>query len=96
VPQAAPRQRVHCLPNSATSGSPEAMESSMKSNLVFALTMLAVMTLLAGCGRKAGLDTPYEAAVEARKEAEKAKQPLPPEPTPPDKNRPFVLDPLIQ
>jgi len=35
-------------------------------------------------------------AERARKEAEKAKQPLPPEPTPPDKNKPFILDPLIQ
>ena len=46
-------------------------------------------------GRKAPLDTPYQAAVQARKDAEKAKEPLPPEPEKPVEDKPFVLDPLI-
>ena len=49
-----------------------------------------------GCGRKSGLDTPYEAAVQARKDAEKAKEPLPPEPEKPVEDRPFILDRLIK
>lgn len=62
------------------------------------LTVLVVLTAVlavSGCGRKSGLLTPYEAAVEAREEAEKAKQPLPPEPTPPVKDKRFILDGLI-
>lgn len=51
--------------------------------------------VLAGCGRKSGLDTPYAAAVEARKEAERNDEPLPPEPTPPVKDKRFILDGLI-
>ena len=51
---------------------------------------------LSGCGRKSGLDSPYEAALQARKDAEENKEPLPPEPTKPDDDRPFVLDSLIE
>ena len=43
-----------------------------------------------------GLDTPYEAAVQARKDAEKAKEPLPPEPEKPVEDKPFLLDGLIK
>ena len=46
-------------------------------------------------GRKGSLDTPYEAAIEARKEAKKNDEPLPPEPTPPEKDKRFILDGLI-
>ncbi|TIM60751.1 MAG: hypothetical protein E5Y52_28660, partial [Mesorhizobium sp.] len=46
-------------------------------------------------GRRGGLDTPYEAAVQARKDAERAKQPLPPEPEKPVKDKKFILDPLL-
>ncbi len=60
------------------------------------LALVAAMATVAACGRKSGLDTPYEAAVQARKDAEKAKQPLPPEPEKPDNNKPFFLDKLIQ
>lgn len=60
------------------------------------LALVAALATVAACGRKAGLDTPYEAAVDARKAAEKAKQPLPPEPEKPDTNKPFFLDKLIQ
>jgi predicted small lipoprotein YifL len=57
---------------------------------------IAALAVVAGCGRKSGLDTPYEAAVQARKDAEKAKEPLPPEPQTPVEDRPFFLDRLIQ
>ena len=58
--------------------------------------LAAALALASGCGRKADLDTPYEAAVQARKDAEKAGEPLPPEPAPVVKEKPFFLDKLIQ
>jgi predicted small lipoprotein YifL len=62
-----------------------------------ALALVATMALVSACGRKAGLDTPYEAAVQARKDALKAKDPNPPpEPAKPDTDKPFILDRLIQ
>jgi predicted small lipoprotein YifL len=61
-----------------------------------ALALALAAATVAGCGRKSDLDTPYDAAVQARKDAERAKQPLPPEPTPPKEDRPFLLDRLIQ
>jgi predicted small lipoprotein YifL len=72
--------------------------ASMSVRRVFAVAALAisVMAAVSGCGRKTGLDTPYTAAVEARKQAEKDKQPLPPEPTPPNPDKPFFLDGLIK
>lgn len=63
--------------------------------ILVTLTLLTAMAAVTACGRKAGLDTPYEAAVQARKDAEKAKQPLPPEPTKPVQDKKFILDPLI-
>jgi predicted small lipoprotein YifL len=60
--------------------------------IALAISVLA----LSGCGRKSGLDTPYAAAVQARKDAAKAKEPLPPEPTPPNPDKPFILDGLIK
>ncbi|TIQ33886.1 MAG: hypothetical protein E5X61_20820, partial [Mesorhizobium sp.] len=53
------------------------------------------LATVTACGRKAGLDTPYEAAVQARKDAQKAEQPVPPEPEKPVKDKKFILDPLI-
>ena len=70
------------------------MGGRMTGRIFLGLLLLAI-AVTAGCGRKSGLDTPYEAAVQARKDAEKAKQPLPPEPTPPVKDRRFILDGLI-
>jgi predicted small lipoprotein YifL len=64
--------------------------------MLVTLTLLATMAMVVGCGRKSALDTPYEAAVQARKDAEKAKQPLPPEPEKPVNDKPFFLDKLIQ
>ena len=56
----------------------------------------AVAAALTACGRRPGtLDTPYEAAVEARRQAERDNQPLPPEPQRPEEDRPFILDSLL-
>jgi predicted small lipoprotein YifL len=63
---------------------------------VVTLAILAAMATVSACGRKAPLDTPYEAAVQARKDAEKAKEPLPPAPEKPLADKPFILDKLIQ
>ena len=51
--------------------------------------------MVTGCGRKSGLDTPYQAQVDARKEAEKTGEPMPPEPAKPETDKPFMLDPLL-
>lgn len=59
------------------------------------LLMLGLALGLTACGRKAPLDTPYEAAVEAREQAERDGEPLPPEPRKPVEDRPFILDGLI-
>jgi len=68
----------------------------MNGGRVFAAIALVLATaLVAGCGRKSGLETPYEAQVNARKEAEKTGGPMPPEPQRPDNNKPFILDPLL-
>lgn len=64
-----------------------------KSSLL--LAGLALCLLSVGCGRRGNLDTPYEAAVEARKEAERLKKPVPPEPEKPVADKPFILDPLL-
>jgi predicted small lipoprotein YifL len=65
------------------------------SRIFAALVLLAAMAAFSACGRKAGLDTPYDAAVQARKDAEKAGEPLPPEPVKPETDKPFILDPLL-
>jgi len=65
------------------------------SRLITTLVLLAAVAAVSACGRKAGLDSPYEAAVQARKDAEKANEPLPPEPAPPVTDKPFILDGLI-
>lgn len=63
--------------------------------VTLAIAMTASLAIVAGCGRKAPLDTPYQAAVDARKEAERNKEPLPPEPEKPVVDKPFILDGLI-
>jgi hypothetical protein len=57
----------------------------------------AIAVLATACGRRpSDLETPYEAAVEARKEAQDQKKaPLPPEPQKPEKDKRFFLDGLI-
>ena len=64
------------------------------SRILIGLVLLVGLSLSA-CGRKSGLDTPYEAAVQARKDAEEAGRPLPPEPQAPPADRPFILDGLL-
>jgi len=71
------------------------MVSMTASRIVLGLVLLAGLALPA-CGRKPSvLDTPYEAAVQARKDAEEAGRPLPPQPEAPQPDRPFVLDGLL-
>ncbi|RJG43859.1 MULTISPECIES: lipoprotein [unclassified Mesorhizobium] len=66
------------------------------SRLLTTLVLLAAIGAVSACGRKSGLDTPYEAAVQARKDAQKAnEQPLPPEPQKPVADKPFLLDKLL-
>ena len=65
------------------------------SRILVTLALLAAMAAVTACGRRTGLDTPYEAAVQARKDAERAKQPLPPEPEKPVTDKKFILDPLL-
>ncbi|WP_315924695.1 hypothetical protein [Mesorhizobium sp. SP-1A] len=64
--------------------------------MMVTLALVATMAAVTACGRRGDPLTPYDAAVQARKDAEKAKQPLPPEPQKPDRNKPFILDRLIQ
>jgi len=60
------------------------------------LLALAGTLALSACGRKAPLDTPYQGALDARREAEINKEePLPPVPAPPVQDRRFILDGLI-
>lgn len=69
----------------------------MASGRFFAsLALLAAIAIgVSACGRRGPLDTPYEAAVEARQEAIDRGEPAPPEPTPPVADRPFILDRLL-
>lgn len=69
----------------------------MRVRRLFAVALAgSVLAVAAGCGRKSGLDTPYAAALQARKDAQKNNEPLPPEPTPPNPDRRFILDSLIE
>jgi predicted small lipoprotein YifL len=66
------------------------------ARLMMMLALIGAVGMTAACGRKADLDTPYEAAVQARKDAKRAGEPVPPEPAKPDEDKPFVLDKLIE
>ena len=66
-----------------------------RSRILLTLALLAAIVTVTACGRKTGLATPYAAAEQARKGAERAKQPVPPEPEKPVKDRKFILDPLL-
>lgn len=58
--------------------------------------LTAIAMSVAACGRRGPLDTPYEAAVEARQEAiDNAVSPVPPQPERPVRDRPFILDSLL-
>jgi predicted small lipoprotein YifL len=72
------------------------MMGTMNGGRIFAvIALLLTAVAVAGCGRKSALDTPYQAQVDARKEAEKTGGPMPPEPQKPDNDKPFLLDPLL-
>jgi len=73
-------------------------DEAMSAGRIFtALALTATVMLVSACGRKSQLDTPYQAAVQARKDAVKAKDPNPPpEPAKPVTDKPFILDGLIQ
>jgi predicted small lipoprotein YifL len=89
---------MQCAENSAKSGSTENSSNGgpmTRGRILVTLALLAAMVAVTACGRRTGLDTPYEAAEQARKDAEKAKQPVPPEPEKPVKDRKFILDPLL-
>ena len=63
---------------------------------ISSLALLAAISVVAtGCGRRAAPDTPYQAAVEKAEEARKKGEPVPEVPPEPEKDRPFILDPLI-
>ncbi|MBN9072601.1 MAG: hypothetical protein J0H34_13625 [Rhizobiales bacterium] len=67
------------------------------SRFLLSAALVAALGLVSACGRRSDLDTPYQAAVDARKEAEKNKEePLPPVPEKPDNDKPFFLDKLIK
>jgi hypothetical protein len=69
-----------------------------RRRLMASFALFGATALLAtACGRRpTELDTPYEAAVDARKEAKDQKKvPLPPEPKKPEKDKRFFLDGLI-
>lgn len=67
----------------------------MNVRTTITIVLLGAAAALTACGRKGDLDTPYQAAVDARKEAERNNEPLPPAPKEPVKDRAFFLDPLI-
>jgi len=89
---------MQCAENSAKSAARNQFRtdgSMTRSRILVTLALLAAVVTVTACGRKTGLDTPYAAAEQARKDAEKAKQPLPPEPEKPVKDKKFILDPLL-
>lgn len=60
------------------------------------LVVAALASALSACGRRpANLDTPYDAAVEARREAQRNNEAVPDAPAPPVEDRRFILDGLI-
>jgi len=66
----------------------------MKSRAI-TLIVLGLALGLSACGRKGPLDTPYQAGIDARRQAEQENRPLPPEPKKPAADRRFFLDGLI-
>ena len=67
----------------------------MTARILTTVMLVAALGAVSACGRKSGLDTPYEAGIQARKDAEKAGQTPPPEPEKPAEDKPFILDPLL-
>lgn len=67
----------------------------MRARTVTLMFCLAAIGMTTACGRKSDLLTPYEAQLEAQKEAEKAGQPAAPAPEKPVTDKRFILDGLI-
>ncbi len=70
----------------------------MRAATIVRTTVLlaAVAVAVTACGRRPStLMTPYEAAIEAREQAKRDDQPLPPAPEEPVEDRRFILDGLI-
>lgn len=63
--------------------------------ILVTLGLIAAVGVVSACGRKGALDTPYEAAVQAQKDAKKAGQPVGEAPKKPVADKPFILDPLL-
>jgi uncharacterized lipoprotein len=64
--------------------------------IAFLLVLLtSAGAVLSACGRRNEPISPYEAAQQRRSEAEKAGEPVPPQPVKPPVDRPFILDGLI-
>lgn len=83
-------------PNSVTSIAEKSGKVPMLPRSLIAFVCLAAMLVAAGCGRRpSDLLTPYEAQLEAQREAEKAGQPVPPAPEKPVTDKRFILDGLI-
>ncbi len=62
----------------------------MSARIGLLILMLAAMSVaVTGCGRRGALDTPSQAAVEARGEK-------PSDDEPEEEDKPFILDGLIQ
>jgi predicted small lipoprotein YifL len=61
--------------------------------ILVTLGLMAAVGMVSACGRKGDLDTPYDAAVQAQKDAQKAGQPATPQK--PVADKPFILDPLL-
>jgi predicted small lipoprotein YifL len=60
-----------------------------------AIALVGALAIVSGCGRKTALETPYQASIDARKDAERFNKPLPPEQPKPVEDRPFILDKLL-
>lgn len=60
------------------------------------LVLLAIGVATGACGRKTGLDTPYQASLDRQQEARDNDEAVPPDPKPPVTDRPFFLDRLIR
>jgi predicted small lipoprotein YifL len=63
--------------------------------ILVTLGLMAAVGMVSACGRKGDLDTPYDATIQAQKDAQKAGQPVGPAPVKPVADKPFILDPLL-
>lgn len=68
----------------------------MHARALILFSCLAAVSVVTACGRKSDLVTPYEAQIEAQKQAEKDGQPAQPAPEPPANDKRFLLDGLIE